>query len=274
MSLRWPGVDPLSGPALMPPPNDDDELKAYRASLKTPSLTVQPRLVAIFGGVIAFILLLGWTFSWKSDPPDPPKVTVASAAPSEAPAPPPPPTPRELTMEALQGVAGTYAPLEGTALPEAAVKLAKGRKVLFVLQSLGFDPETARLMRSPERMPTKIPALPRGFELGKLPELAVAASEVGVVVLMRQTDSKVGTYTGGKEAALETTMELVAILVPEKKRIAAFKHVLHPKGIATRVGSGDKSVLLGTEREEDESWMNKAALDLYEGRAPESTEGG
>lgn len=47
----------------MPSPSEDDEIKAYRASLKKPSLKVSPQLVAIFGGVIAFIGLVGWTFS-------------------------------------------------------------------------------------------------------------------------------------------------------------------------------------------------------------------
>ena len=82
---------------------------------------------------------------------------------------------------------------------------------------------------------------------------------------------KVGTYTGGKEPAIEVTKEMVAILVPEKKRVATFKHTVKPKGTATRLGRGEKSVLVGDIANFDEGWMRKAASALYEGRAPEST---
>jgi hypothetical protein len=91
------------------------------------------------------------------------------------------------------------------------------------------------------------------------------------VVLERETMEKVGTYTGGKEPAIEVTKEMVAILVPEKKRVAAFKHTVKPKGTATRLGRGENSVLVGDISNFDEGWMSKAASALHEGRAPEST---
>jgi hypothetical protein len=254
----------------MAAPNEDDEIKAYRASLKKPTFTGSPRLLAIFGGVLAFMLLLGWTFSWRGSDEAAPAPTVASAAPPEPPA---PPGPRELTMAALQSVADAYAPLDTAELPKAPIALARGRKVVFVIQSLGFDPDTARLLRSPERSPTKIVNLPRGFQPGKSAELALEAKEVGVVVLMRETIAKVGEYTGGKEPALETTNEMVAVLVPEKKRVAVFLHTQKPKSTATRLGHGKDSVLVGNLPSDDESWMDEAAAALYAGKEPESTTG-
>jgi hypothetical protein len=254
----------------MASPNDDDEIKAYRASLKKPTFTGSPRLLAIFGGVLAFVVFLGWTFSWRSTDEAPPAPTVASAAPPEPPA---PPTQRELTMTALQSIADAYAPIDTAALPKAPIALAKGRKVVFVIQSLGFDPETARLMHASERSPTKIVDLPHGFEPGKSAELALEAKDVGVVVLMRETIAKVGEYSGGKEPALETTNEMVAVLVPEKKRVAVFLHTRKPKSTATRFGQGKDSVLLGNLPDDDSSWMNEAAAALYGGKEPESTTG-
>lgn len=173
----------------------------------------------------------------------------------------------------MQSIADAYAPLDTAALPKAPIELAKGRKVMFVIQSLGFDPETARLMRSPERSPTKIVNLPHGFAQGKVPEPANEAKEVGVVVLVRDTIAKVGEYSGGKEPALETTSEMVAVLVPEKKRVAVFLHTRKPKSTATRLGRGKDSVLAGNLPDDDESWMNEAAAALYGGKAPESTTG-
>ena len=242
---------------------EDDEIKAYQARLKKPALKISPQIVGIFAVVIGTFAVIGWRFS-RGD------LEVSSSS-SGPPAPPAPPTPKELTQRALQGVADTYAALDETSLPEAPIALAKGRKVVFVRQSLGFDPETARLLSSPERTPTKTVELPRDFQPGTPPELALDPKEVGVVVLARETMTKVGTYTGGKEPAIETTNDLVVILVPEKKRVAAFRHTLKPKLTATRMGQGKSSVLVGNLSDDDGSWMAKAASALYEGRAPEST---
>jgi hypothetical protein len=255
----------------MASPNDEDEIKAYRASLKKPTFTGSPRLLAIFGGALAFMVFLGWTLSWRSTDEAPPAKAVATVASAAPPEPPAPPTARELTMAALQSIADAYAPLDTAALPKAPIELAKGRKVVFVIQSLGFDPETARLMHSSERSPTKIVNLPRGFEPGKSAELALEAKDVGLVVLMRETIAKVGEYSGGKEPAMATTNEMVAVLVPEKKRVAVFLHVQKPKSTATRLGQGKGSILIGNLPDDDEGWMNSAAADLYNGRAPDTT---
>jgi hypothetical protein len=243
--------------------NEDDEIRAYQARLKKPALKVSPQILGIFAVVIGTFAVIGWKFSRGN--------TEVSSSSSGPPAPPAPPTPRELTQRALEGVADTYAGLDETSLPEAPIALAKGRKVVFVRQSLGFDPETARLLSSPVRTPTKTVELPRDFQPGTPPELAVDPGEVGVVVLARETMTRVGTYTGGNEPAIEVTNDLVAILVPEKKRIAAFKHTLKPKMTATRLGQGKSSVLVGALPGDDEGWMGKAAAELHEGRAPEST---
>ncbi|MEO5727415.1 MAG: hypothetical protein ABI134_34030, partial [Byssovorax sp.] len=139
-------------------PPDDEEIKAYQARLKKPALKVSPKFLVVFAMVLAYFAYLGWTFSGKnplaSSKPDAESAVTASG-------PPAPPTPRELTQRALQSVADTYAPLDETALPEAPIALSKGRKVVFVRQSQGFDPETARLLRTPERSPVKIILLPK-----------------------------------------------------------------------------------------------------------------
>lgn len=77
-------------------------------------------------------------------------------------------------MKALQGVADTYAPLDETSLPEAPIALALGRKVVFVGQSLGFDPETAKKLSSKPLTPVKVILLPRDFVPGTPPELATS----------------------------------------------------------------------------------------------------
>jgi hypothetical protein len=246
---------------------DDDEVKAYQARLKRSSVKVSPKFLVIFGIVLGYFAYLGWLFAGKSSPTSSPDATATATASG----PPPPPTPRELTQEALQSVADTYAPLDEASLPEAPIALAKGRKVVFVMKSMGFDPETARLLRSPERSPVKIISLPGDFQPGTPPALAVTPSEVGVVVLERETMLKVGTYTGGKEPAMGTKTEMVAILVPEKKRIAEFEHMRNPPSLATRYGTGEKSLLVPHASSTDEGWMGKAATALYEGRAPETT---
>lgn len=248
---------------------DDDEVKAYQARLKRSSVKVSPKFLAIFGIVLAYFAYLGWIFAEKGATTSSQDATETATATASAP--PPPPTPSQLTQEALQSVADTYAPLDEDSLPEAPIELAKGRKVVFVMQSMGFDPETARALRSPERLPVKIISLPGDFQPGTHPALAVTPSEVGVVVLERQTMIKVGTYTGGKEPALAMKREMVAILVPEKKRIAAFEHMRNPPSVATRYGTGEKSLLIPHETSTDEGWRSKAATALYEGRAPETT---
>ena len=248
---------------------NDDEIKAYQARLKKSSVKISPKFLAIFAIVLGYFAYLGWTFSGKSGAASSPDVTATATATASGP--PPPPTPRQLTQEALQSVADTYAPLDEASLPEAPIALAKGRKVVFVMKSMGFDPETARALRSPERSPVKVISLPGDFQPGTPPALAVTPSEVGVVVLERETMIKVGTYTGGKEPAMGVKTEMVAILVPEKKRIAAFEHMVNPPSVATRYGTGQKSLLIPHTTATDEGWMGKAATALYEGRAPETT---
>jgi hypothetical protein len=169
---------------------------------------------------------------------------------------------------ALQSVADTYAPMEGSSLAEASLDLAKGRKVVFVKQSLAFDPETARLLGRSPRAPAAVVMLPTGFEPGAAGPFATVPKDAGVVVLVRETMRNVGTYTGGNEPAFEVEYEAVALLVPEAKRIASFAHVIRPQSSATRYGTGQHSVLVGGLTHDDGSWMEKAAVALHDGRAP------
>ena len=169
---------------------------------------------------------------------------------------------------ALQSVADTYAPMDATSVEGAPVALARGRKVTFVQQSRGFDPDTARLLNTSARSPMKVVMLPEGFEPGAAGALAVDPKDAGVVVLVNETMNRVGTYTGGKEPAIELEYEAFALLVPEAKRIARFFHVAAAPPTATRLGTGKDSVLVGGLTHDDGAWMRDAAAALQDGRAP------
>ena len=248
----------------MSPPEDPD-VEAYRARLKrgTP-IRVSPKLVLAIAAPLAGVALFAfgaWQARREADLPPP-------SLPSAPSSPPAPPTPGSLVMKALQTVADTYAPMDGSSLEEASVNLARGRKVTFVKQSLAFDPETARLLEHPIHSNTAVVMLPTGFDPGAAGPFATVPEEAGVVVLVHETMRNVGTYTGGKEPAFEIEYEAVALLVPEAKRIASFRHLAGPPSSATRYGTGQHSVLVGGLTQDDGSWMEKAAVALRDGRAP------
>jgi len=239
---------------------EDPEIEAYRARLKQRSpIRVSPFLVMMIAAPLVGIggaAYIAWRENERANP-----APVASS-------PPAPPTPESLLKTALQKVATTYAPLEADSLEEGSVELARGRKVCFVEQSLAFDPETARLLDSPLRSKTANVMLPDGFDPGIAGALATQPGDVGVVVLVRETMRRVGTYTGGNEPAMEVQYDAVALLVPEAKRIARFSHLVVAPTTATRMGTGKGSFLVGGLTHDDGAWMRDAAAALHDGRAP------
>jgi hypothetical protein len=236
---------------------EDPEIEAYRRRLKQRSpIRVSPFLVMMIAAPLVGIggaAYVAWRANERANP---------------APSPPAPPTPESLLKTALQSVATTYAPLEADSLEEASVELARGRKVCFVQQSRAFDPETARLLGSPLRSKTSNVMLPDGFDPGIAGAFATQPNDVGVVVLVRETMRRVGTYTGGNEPAMETQYDAVAVLVPEAKRLARFSHLALPPTTATRMGTGKDSFLVGGLTHDDGAWMRDAATALHDGRAP------
>ncbi len=236
---------------------EDDELAAYRARLKKTSFRPSGTLVLAF---LMPVLAIGTFFVYRHfNDPDASETSAGSL-------PPRPPTEAELTARALQSVADTWAPVEPSTLEAGEVADAKGRKVLFVEQSMDLDPHSAALLQTPRRLERHAVRLPDDLSAASSGPFATKPAEVGVVVLLRARMIESGTYSGGSEPAHDIEYDGEAILVPERKHVAQVHHLVPAPATAMRLGSG---TLVGGISHDDGAWLGDVATALADGRAPQ-----
>ncbi len=234
---------------------EDDDIAAYQARLKKTSFRLSPVLVLSMAIPVAVIATLVIQYRMNQ----PAEVDTAASAT------PPPPTEAELAARPLQPIADEYAAIDPQTLPAGDLALAKGRKVVFVEQSLDLDPSMARVLGSGPRMARKRVFLPEGFTGASAGPFARSPGEAGIVVLLRTAMHQTGTYTGGNEPAIDLDYSGEAILVPERSHVAKIHHHVSAPPTATRFGGG---LLVGDQTRDDGAWLRDVATALADGRAP------